>query len=286
MLSKLKKTMALFLAMCLILVVALVVTACVFIAQQPSRLPRTIWTYWNSEELPYVIKYCISTWKTHNKDHDIVLLTDANIKRYLPGFEPSQFRHADSPARVSDCIRLNILSQYGGIWMDASIICNKPLEWVHQELLRGKEFFGYYLDEFTTNPQYPVIESWFFACIPKSKFVKSWRDAFMKMNSYESVEDYIEALKSSGVDPQRISIDMQTYLAIHMAAQYVMQVEHYPTQKMAFKKAEDGPFLFLVQNGWDSDKAVTDILQGKVHTDLVKLRKDDREILEKNLKHL
>lgn len=253
-----------------------------FEADLGQNLPKTIWTYWDSENLPLSIRYCMSTWQLHNKDHTIVLLTNSNVKFFLPDFELSSFRHADSSARVSDCIRLNILAQYGGIWMDASIICNKPLAWVETEM-KGKEFLGYYMNSFTKNPKYPVIESWFFACVPGSHFVVGWKDTFMRLNDYSTVQDYVDALKGWGTDPQDIPESLQNYLAIHMAAQYVLQVRKYPTANMVVLRCEDGPFKYLVDNEWNSEKAVRDVVEKHVNSNIIKLRGDDRKVFEKYL---
>lgn len=264
------------LAVCAILLVL----GILLLATSPSRtLPKTIWTYWDSEDLPKSIQYCMSTWRKYNKDHDIIFLTKNNINSYLPDFDISTFRHADSSARISDCIRLNVLATYGGIWMDASMICNRSLDWVHQTI-KDKEFLGYYISAFTQDPKYPVIESWFFACVPQSPFVIEWRDAFMRMNKYDTVNDYVDALESLGTDPQGINETLRTYLAIHLAAQYVLQVLKYPTSDMTLLRCEDGPFLYLERNDWNSEAAVEEVLQNRVHTDLIKLRGDERKILD------
>lgn len=270
-----------------IIILLIVVIAVYLTFKEPTNnikeMPRKIWTFWDSEEIPKMIKYCITTWRVHNKNYEVTLLSSKNIKNYLPDFDLSTFRHADSPARISDCIRLNILAVHGGIWIDASMICNKSLHWV-EDAIKDKEFVGYYIDSFTSDPNYPVIESWFFACIPNSGFVKKWRDTFMKMNSFENVEEYVHYLVISGVDTQKIGKNMQNYLAIHVAAQYVLQVLKYPQNGMVYFKAEDGPYKYLVKNDWDSDKAVKDLIDGNdksLHTDLVKLRGDERSAFEK-----
>lgn len=245
-----------------------------------SSLPKKIWTYWNSEDLPKSIKYCMTTWKTHNPDYDITLITNTNLPRYLHGFDISTFRHADSLARISDVVRLHVLARHGGVWMDASMICNRSFNWL-EDMLQGKEFFGYYMNSFTKTPAYPVIESWFFACIPNSPFVGHWRDTFMKMNKFDTVQAYINALKTAGTDPQGIPPSLQSYLAIHMAAQYVLQVLKYPTSKLALLKCEDGPFQYLVRNSWDSEKAIKEVVENRVKTDLIKLRGDERKVFDK-----
>jgi len=82
----------------------------------------------------------------------------------------------DSITRKSDFIRLELLSKYGGIWMDASIICKYSLNWIHAyQKNTDAEMVGYYINGFTTIEKYPVVENWFISCIPKSRFIELWK---------------------------------------------------------------------------------------------------------------
>lgn len=246
--------------------------------QQYNGIPKVIWTTWDSDDIPLLVTKCIDSWRFHNPDHKINIVTPSNMNRFLPGFNPKrEFRHLDSPARESDLIRLNLLSKYGGIWMDSSIICNKPLKWMH-DLIGDREFFGYYIESFTTNKRYPVIESWCFACKVNCKFMSDWKNAFMQINDFESVEEYVKHAKGLGVDIQNISTP--EYLAVHVAAQYVLQIMKYPISRMILLKAEDGPWAYLVRNDWDSHKAVLEIKNGTAKEDLVKMRGIERKFIE------
>uniref|UniRef100_A0A6C0DCK2 Uncharacterized protein n=1 Tax=viral metagenome TaxID=1070528 RepID=A0A6C0DCK2_9ZZZZ len=149
------------------------------------------------------------------------------------------------------------------------------------------------MDSFTI-PQYkdksPVIESWFFACVPQSKFVCDWRDEFSKITNFNSINDYLNDLKSQSVNFQNIA--MPNYLTIHISAQKVLQSDK--KYKLSLIKAEDDAFKYLTQNGWDSKKAVKNLvdctnesikttsscsfLQGKI----IKLRGDERKEIDRD----
>jgi len=110
------------------------------------------------------------------------------------------------------------LARHGGIWMDASIICMKPFrEWLDHT----KEFVGYHIGG-TTKP-YPVIENWFFACRPGCEFMQAWCKEFSRLGDFPSVQEYLQDLRASGVDLSNVHVHMQEYLAMHCAAQRVMQ---------------------------------------------------------------
>jgi len=256
-----------------------------------NMIPKKIWTFWNGE-IPDVVNKCIKTWKKYNPEYKITILNKENLSQYLPELDISNMKNIDSDARLSDIIRLNILAKEGGIWSDASIICLKPFDWIND--LHNKEdseFVGFYIDSFTI-PQYkdksPVIESWFFACVPQSKFVCDWRDEFSKITKFNSINDYLNDLKSQSVNFQNIA--MPNYLTIHISAQKVLQGNK--KYKLSLVKAEDDAFKYLTQNGWDSKKAIKNLvdctnepikstsscsfLQGKI----IKLRGDERKEID------
>ena len=97
-----------------------------------SAIPNIIWAYWDNENLPEIVKICTESWKKHNPDYQIVILNNRTLKHYLPNIDISSMpRSKDFPARFSDFVRIFILEKYGGIWIDASSICNQPFYWVN-----------------------------------------------------------------------------------------------------------------------------------------------------------
>ena len=207
-----------------------------------QQIPRTIWTYWDSPDVPEMVQKCMNTWKKNNPDWDVVLITPENLSKYVPDVDILNLKFADSPARISDFIRLHVLAQYGGVWSDASSIIPMSLNWVDEILDKNPEceYIGYYKQGNTTRDEYKSIESWFFACTPWSSFVSKWRDEFMRMNEYKTINDYVQSVKSEGVDLQKIH-DYE-YLTIYVACQRVLQKQMTPdeiTNKIHLFKLED-----------------------------------------------
>ena len=84
------------------------------------------------------------------------------------------------------------------------------------------------------------------------------------------------------VDFQNISIP--NYLAIHISAQKILQYNKYSLKTLILEKAEDGPFKYLVDSKWYSDKALSlACIDKKYQTPLMKMRSDERYILDKGL---
>jgi Capsular polysaccharide synthesis protein len=264
-----------------LLIIILVIKPKVSIFTEDSDIPKIIWTYWVEEDLPELVKSCIESWKKYNPDYDIRVLNKKTVQDWVPGLKLDELKMNDSPARESDFVRLSILPIYGGIWADASILMNRSMDYI-RDIQREKkcELVGYYLDSFTSRPEYPVIESWFFASVPNSKFVKEWADEFMKINSHSSVGEYVDAKRRQGVDMQNIK--WLEYLAIHVSAQTIMQAmsPHEVSSKLHLMKAEDGPLSHVPANDGDLPKSIKDVCKNSSPHPFIKLRSTDRRAIE------
>ena len=260
------------------------------------NIPKRIWTFWNSKKLPITVENCINTWKFMNPDYEIIILNTKNVNKWIPDVKVLNLTHSkESFARLSDFIRLNVLYKYGGIWLDASTICTQSFdEWFKNIKGRSRkkiDFIGFYIKLFTNKKRYPVIESWAFACVKHSKFVKKWRNEFMKLNDYEDVDDYLDHVENDlGVDFQLIpEFDDPNYLAIHISAQKVLQYDKHSTSSMLLFKAEDGPLNYrLTKPGKLSVKQRVNRLcknyERWAKFPIVKFTGEDRKVMEKNKK--
>lgn len=255
-------------------------------------IPKKIWTFWDSENLPITVKNCLKTWAFFNPDYEIIVLNKNNLKQYLT-IDIEKLRHSsDSPARFSDFVRLLIASKYGGIWLDASTICTQSFsEWIHEISNSETEFIGWYSSQFTNKKQYPVIESWAFACTKGSKFVKKWCKEFMRMNKYKTVGKYIDHLEDKlGVDFQLITkYDDIEYLAIHASAQKVMQHDKYSLSNMILLDAEAGPMKYRLhrKGGVTVEKRVARLCKDYKLWEgvpIIKFTGEDRRVMEKKRK--
>ena len=193
-------------------------------------IPKQIWAYWNDNIIPPIINKCINNWKNMNPDHKIVIITPNNINKLIKEDDISSFDFASlTPQRQSDWIRLYVLHKYGGIWIDSSTILTNSFKWLHN---KNSTAFGYYIKKFTTNQNYPVIESWFIASTSTNEFINLWFKEFdyacKKFNNDGNA--YLMELKQLyGPDKYNElvhNIESPDYLTIHMAAQKIMQINN------------------------------------------------------------
>lgn len=243
-----------------------------------SEIPKKIWTYWEGD-LPVLVQKCIECWMKYNPDHEIIILNKKNLGQYLSndlcissGIKEDRLnifklKHAnESSQRFSDYVRLYILPIYGGFWMDASIICQTSLQWVHDKNIKsGFEMIGYYREGFSSVT--PMIESWFFACVPNSNFVKDWRDEFIRMSDFENIDDYVKSVIQSGVDISKMPDYRWNYLAVYVSAQKVLQQPKH-LYNLDLIKSDDTALKHWIDRGFDSNLGAKDLLENNdMHRD-------------------
>lgn len=251
-----------------------------------SGIPKIIWTFWDSDDLPMIVAICIQSWMRYHSDYTVVVVTKKTLPRYLPGFSPGSLPWNDSTTREADIIRINLLAHYGGMWSDASILLFGPFPGVAE--MERYPVVLYFIESFTTNPEYKVVENWWFATVPRGRFITEWRDAFMMYDFDGMVPQRLRYyLDEQHVDPQKIS--GLEYLFMHVAAQYVLQKRLTPEERaeLGFMKAEDGPFRYLVEHKWDPRLAVDSLCFSPTTYAINKIRGCERsQFSQKHLKAL
>ena len=101
-------------------------------------IPKIIHYCWYGQnEIPEDIKYYIDTWKKYCPDYKIICWnennTNLNENKYL-----KQAYDAKKYAFVTDYMRLKVLSEYGGIYMDTDIeLCKSLDEYLHHRAFIG-----------------------------------------------------------------------------------------------------------------------------------------------------
>lgn len=115
---------------------------------------RIIWQYWAQgyDNVPPIVRQCLDSVEKYAGDFTLVRLTDDNLSEYLdlPEFVQSK-RSLYSRAFFSDLLRLMLLSVYGGVWLDATIMMTGSIP---EEYL-ASDFFVFY-----RNPNDPNYKYW------------------------------------------------------------------------------------------------------------------------------
>eukprot|EP01033_Poteriospumella_lacustris_P011416 gene11417-8124_t len=113
----------------------------------PEGFNKTIFMLWfqGFDEAPEVVQHCRQSWVHYNPTWKIVFLDNDTLPHYLPTTLLTNLlpnRATMLPAHISDVIRVHLLSRYGGVWADATLFCNRPLDdWLHGKI--GAGFFAF-----------------------------------------------------------------------------------------------------------------------------------------------
>jgi len=137
-----------------------------------SSLPRNLFMFWDDPVFAERNLRCfVERWRRLNPAWHVQLLTSADItKLQLPeGFAKL------APQGQSDWVRLAILEEHGGVYVDATTLALKPLDsWLDRQKLAPQ---GYY---FVANGRYQhaCMSNWFIASQKGCNFIRTWRQRY------------------------------------------------------------------------------------------------------------
>lgn len=127
-----------------------------------QELPgNTVWQLWfqGEENAPALIRKCLSSVRQHTSGRPYVLLTNENLHDYLdiPDYIMQKYRAGNiGHAHFSDVVRLLLLAQYGGTWIDATVLLTAPLP----DEVEQAPFFVFKSTDFCLYPRLPRSTKW------------------------------------------------------------------------------------------------------------------------------
>jgi hypothetical protein len=132
---------------------------------------KTIWTCWfqGRNTAPPLVKKCLSSWERNNPGWEFRCLDAASIERYVPLRQYIDLdRQSLRAAALSDIVRILLLREFAGVWVDATLLCNRPLdEWLPGVMDEG--FFAFAAPA----PDRP-LSSWFLSAGSDNYLVSTW----------------------------------------------------------------------------------------------------------------
>ena len=160
---------------------------------------RKVWTCWlqGFDKAPVMVQTCQESMRRYIKDREIIQLTYENYKDYvtLPEHIVRKYERGKiPPALFADLLRLEVLIQYGGTWMDSTMLCtNAGLmskdSWL-QEIMDCDLFLFQALRK--GDPRFYGISNWFITarrgCRPlmvlRDVLAEYWRDYSVTLDYY------------------------------------------------------------------------------------------------------
>lgn len=92
-----------------------------------------IWCCWcqGEDNMPEVVKSCYNSIKKYSCNHPVTLITDENLSEYISLPQNVQEKRSAgliSLTHYSDIARMFLLKNYGGIWLDATILLTQSID--------------------------------------------------------------------------------------------------------------------------------------------------------------
>ena len=124
---------------------------------------RNIYLYWDGQEykLTSILRNLIYLHSTNGVGYKIHLLTYKNIGDYIKNI-PDYFSNLSS-VHKADFVRVNVICEYGGIWLDSNTIIMDTLDSLFDLIEKNNGFFlvkdnnTYWKGIFGSKPNTPLI---------------------------------------------------------------------------------------------------------------------------------
>lgn len=127
---------------------------------------RNIYLYWIGKEykLINILRNLIYLHSTNGKGYKVNLITDKNINNYIQNI-PDYFTRL-CPAHQADFVRVNVICEYGGIWLDSDTLVLDKLDSLF-DYIENKN--GFFIKEnnnilcngiFGSKPMTPLMNKW------------------------------------------------------------------------------------------------------------------------------
>lgn len=92
-----------------------------------------IWVFWwqGKSKMTPLSKKCYKSILKNKGDRTVILITKENIRQYaiLPEYIYTKIKNQEiSLTHLSDILRFNLLNNYGGLWMDATLYATASLD--------------------------------------------------------------------------------------------------------------------------------------------------------------
>lgn len=164
------------------------------VANDKAELPKLIWVFWNKNP-PSSVLYSIDLIRDMNPGWEVIFIDTESVSKYLD--VDYEMESISTPHHFSDLLRLDLLYKYGGVWIDASVLVLKNLDWCVETMAKQNvNLIGYYRSENNISESSPVMENWFIASTPNNASILYWRTEFSKALSL-GVSNYISDIKLS-----------------------------------------------------------------------------------------
>ncbi|GAP72762.1 capsular polysaccharide synthesis protein [Candidatus Symbiothrix dinenymphae] len=159
--------------------------------QTPVReTPETIWQYWGQgvDNAPELVRACFATAEHYKGDRKHIIVDNKTLAQYtdLPGYVHDRFARGEIGfTPFSDLVRLNLLHNHGGYWLDAT-------DYTTAEIPKWIDDTNFFVFHVTTGKfSYSFMQTCFIRSYKGAFLLDAWHALCMEYWRHENkVADY------------------------------------------------------------------------------------------------
>ena len=186
-----------------------------------KAIPKIIWAFWDSKEMPELVKICINNWKELHPDFEINILNNETIHTFLPNFPKLK---DFNPVFKSDLLRLSLLKEYGGIYLDASVFLNQRLDqYISFYIENNLDLLVFSSEGHPNEKKYPITENWFIISEKNNLFIEKWLFYVTEVFLSNDFESYFKKNETRKMAYNSVNETKRDYFFSYMASQLVMR---------------------------------------------------------------
>lgn len=156
-------------------------------------IPKIIHYCWfGGNELPGLAIHCINSWKKYLPEYEIKEWNESNVDLNENVYIKEAYENKKW-AFITDYIRLKVMYEYGGIYMDTDVEVLKPLD----EFLKNEAFSGYETDEY--------VPTGIMASVKRQRFIE-------KLLTYYSDRHFVD---TDGILDMTTNVKIITNIAVN-----------------------------------------------------------------------
>lgn len=146
--------------------------------EYPMQKSNKVWVCWMQglEQAPALVQRCYRSLQDNLKGKEIVLLTESNFNQYvhIPDFVIEKLHKGIiTRTHFSDILRLELLIQQGGTWIDATVFCSGG---DIPKYMMEDEFFIFQKVKPSSDGSAINMSSWFMSAWSNHKFLLATRE--------------------------------------------------------------------------------------------------------------
>lgn len=141
----------------------------------PDRIPKIIHFIWVGGNMPPYLNFCIESWRNFHPEWQIIMWDDQKVKE-LKLVNRALYDGMTNFGCKADILRLEILKQFGGVYIDTDFFCLKPID-----ILIKMEYF-----HSSESNNDSIINNGIIGCTPNHRFINEMISGVSKISLINS----------------------------------------------------------------------------------------------------